>query len=178
MSGYDMRGFIRQGLSHFWKESYGNIYPLLRRLREEGLVERATERRGGSPDRHVYSLTARGRRVLQEWLEAPTEDEPVVRSELLLKIFFGAELGRERLGGLLRQFRDQQRLRLERLRAAEKDIAAARRKKREAFYWRLTVIRGLLVAEARLRWAEAALREIEKLSPPARRRRSLERKRP
>jgi DNA-binding PadR family transcriptional regulator len=176
MSGYDMKRFIRVGLSHFWKESYGNIYPSLRRLREDKLVERATERRRGSPERHVYSLTARGRQVLQGWLEAPTEDEPIVRSELLLKIFFGAQLDRERLGALLIHFRDQQKLRLGRLRAVEKEIAAARRDKREAFFWNLTVTRGLIVAEARLRWAEAALHELDELPPQGRRPRGPERK--
>ncbi|MDH3629255.1 MAG: PadR family transcriptional regulator, partial [Acidobacteriota bacterium] len=29
MSGYDIKKFIETSVAHFWRESYGNIYPLL-----------------------------------------------------------------------------------------------------------------------------------------------------
>ena len=34
MSGYDLRAFFDQSVRFFWNESYGQIYPELRRLRE------------------------------------------------------------------------------------------------------------------------------------------------
>ncbi|MGZ4886636.1 MAG: PadR family transcriptional regulator [Candidatus Aminicenantales bacterium] len=160
MSGYDIRDFISKGLSHFWNESYGNIYPGLRRLTEEGLVTRKTERGKGSPDRHVYSLTPRGRDVLLEWLQAETEEEPPVRSELLLKTFFGAQLDRMSLKAHIERFAEQQRTRLGRLRSTVVEIEKARMSDPNAFFWQLTVQRGLIVAEARLRWAEETARAL------------------
>jgi PadR family transcriptional regulator AphA len=89
MSGYDIRQFIPQSIGHFWSESYGQIYPTLRRLTEEGLVERNTETSASRPDRHVYTLTEAGRDRLATWLELPARRTPP-RNELLLKLFFGA----------------------------------------------------------------------------------------
>ena len=51
MSGYDIRQLIPQSIGHFWSESYGQIYPGLKRLAAAGLVEKKTERKKGSPDR-------------------------------------------------------------------------------------------------------------------------------
>jgi PadR family transcriptional regulator AphA len=160
MSGYDIKDFISKGLSHFWNESYGNIYPGLRRLTEEGLVTRKTERGKGLPDRHVYSLTPRGRDVLLEWLQAETEEEPPVRSELLLKTFFGAQLDRMWLKAQIERFAEQQQTRLGRLRSTMAQIERARKSDPNAFFWKLTVQRGLIVAEARLRWAEETVRAL------------------
>lgn len=161
MSGYDIKDFISKGLSHFWTESYGNIYPVLRRLNEEGLVTRKTERGKGSPDRHVYSLTVRGRGVLLEWLQAETEEEPPIRSELLLKTFFGAQLGRTSLIAHIERFAAQQRTRLERLRSAAVLVEKAQKTDPNAFFWQLTARRGLIVTEARLSWAEETARALD-----------------
>jgi PadR family transcriptional regulator AphA len=91
MSGYDIRQMIPQSIGHFWSESYGQIYPGLKRLAAAGLVRKKTERKKGSPDRNVYSLTAEGRERLREWLKLPVAEE-VPRNELLLKLFFGADV--------------------------------------------------------------------------------------
>ncbi len=39
LSGYDIKKIIDIRMSFFWQESYGQIYPELAKLREEGLVE-------------------------------------------------------------------------------------------------------------------------------------------
>ena len=55
---------IPESIGHFWSESYGQIYPGLKRLAADGLVEKKTERQKGRPDRHLYSLTEEGREEL------------------------------------------------------------------------------------------------------------------
>jgi hypothetical protein len=45
MSGYDLKRFFEQGVSFFWTESYGQIYPILKQLKAEGLVADAAARR-------------------------------------------------------------------------------------------------------------------------------------
>ncbi|MGH7302257.1 MAG: PadR family transcriptional regulator, partial [Candidatus Rokuibacteriota bacterium] len=92
MSGYDVKKLIERSIAHFWNESYGQIYPILNRLAAEGSAERRSETQRGKPDRHVYSLTPKGREELARWLAVPARHEPF-RSELLLKLFLG-EAGR------------------------------------------------------------------------------------
>jgi PadR family transcriptional regulator AphA len=39
MSGYEIRQFMERSTSNFWSESFGQIYPALKRMLAEGLVE-------------------------------------------------------------------------------------------------------------------------------------------
>jgi PadR family transcriptional regulator, regulatory protein AphA len=41
MSGYDTRKTVQESIRFFWSESYGQIYPALKRLEAQKLVERA-----------------------------------------------------------------------------------------------------------------------------------------
>ena len=88
MSGYDIRKTVEQSIAHFWNESYGQIYPTLRRLATRGFVVRRVGDANGRSDRQVYALTKRGQTRLREWLIEAPESRPF-RNELLLKLFFG-----------------------------------------------------------------------------------------
>ncbi|MCB0085502.1 MAG: PadR family transcriptional regulator [Caldilineaceae bacterium] len=90
MSGYDIRHFF-EGIAGFWSESYGQIYPNLNALAQEGLVTKVVEERAKGPTRHIYTITEEGRWALRQWLQQPAE--PVKeRNELLLKLIFGASV--------------------------------------------------------------------------------------
>ena len=62
MTGYGLRQAIAGSVGHFWQESFGQLYPTLRRLAQEGLVEaRATPRRPGPGSDHLPRDAARAR---------------------------------------------------------------------------------------------------------------------
>jgi hypothetical protein len=63
MSGYDLGLTIRHSVGHFWNESYGQIYPNLKKLANEGFVSCKTKQKG-KPDRRIYSITEKGRERL------------------------------------------------------------------------------------------------------------------
>jgi DNA-binding PadR family transcriptional regulator len=92
MTGYRLRAEILTTLGHFWTESFGQIYPTLARLEEAGLVRRAE----GRPS----TITPSGRARLGELLRTPPEPLPP-RNGLLLRLFFGRELGAEGCRDLL-----------------------------------------------------------------------------
>jgi DNA-binding PadR family transcriptional regulator len=79
-----------QSTCNFWNESFGQIYPILKQLVEEGLATSHTEKQEGKPARYVYTLTDKGLEVLRHWLTEPIE-HLVERNELLLKMFFGRQ---------------------------------------------------------------------------------------
>src|SRR5260370_3649728 len=87
MSGYDIRKFVKENIGYFWKESYGQIYPMLKRMAAEGLVDVRVERKSGKPDRQVYSLTRAGHSELERWLGRPPVP-PSPRNELRLRLSF------------------------------------------------------------------------------------------
>ncbi len=88
MSGYDMKRMSDHSISHFWNENYGNIYPVLKKMKSESLVTMSKEEREGSPARKVYTITDTGRGEFSKWMAAPPEPG-ILREELLLQIFFG-----------------------------------------------------------------------------------------
>jgi len=52
MSGYDIKKAVEVSIANFWTESYGQIYPVLKRLTEQGLVEKSdteTKRQAPAP---------------------------------------------------------------------------------------------------------------------------------
>ena len=93
LSGYDIKTIVDRSTRFFWAASYGQIYPELKRLEEEGLVE-GEDRPNGGRSRRVYKLTPAGREALVEWLFGSTVTVEL-RDESLLRLFFADALPRE-----------------------------------------------------------------------------------
>lgn len=98
-SGYDIKTVVDRSTRFFWAASYGQIYPELKRLEREGLIE-GEDRPSGGRSRRVYSLTDRGREALHEWLLGSTLTIEL-RDESLLRLFFADALPREQAQLLL-----------------------------------------------------------------------------
>ena len=99
-SGYEIKATVDRSTRFFWAASYGQIYPELRRLEQEGLVEGEDAPRGGRT-RRVYRLTPAGRRELEAWLTSRGELTIELRDESLLRLFFADALPREEAMQLL-----------------------------------------------------------------------------
>jgi PadR family transcriptional regulator AphA len=93
LSGYDIKAIVDRSTRFFWAASYGQIYPELRRLEAEGLVE-GEDAPNGARRRRVYNLTPAGRAALIEWLLGPTVTIEL-RDESLLRLFFADALPNE-----------------------------------------------------------------------------------
>jgi PadR family transcriptional regulator AphA len=167
MSGYDLGLVIRESIGHFWNESYGQIYPNLKRLAAEGLVASKRERQEGKPDRRIYSITAKGRERLAAWLAISPQPE-IPRNELLLKLFFGAQTDAEVLIGYVQVMVETHRALLEEFEKTEREIAR-QREYPDTPFWKIAARFGQIEMEAHLRWAEETLAQLNKL---ARKRRS------
>jgi DNA-binding PadR family transcriptional regulator len=104
-TGYDIKKAIDTSTRFFWGASFGQIYPELHRLREEGLVDARDEPRG-RVKRTEYTLTAKGEQALREWLTSVDGAIFELRDEGLLRLFFGDILTREEVLANLRARRD------------------------------------------------------------------------
>lgn len=162
MSGYDMKKFSERSLAHFWHESYGNLYPRLKRLEAAGLIQGERQRRTDAPDATVYSLTDAGRQRFGEWLEEAPEPERI-RNELLLKVFFSApERVRACRDHIRSHLADQQAL-LERYRAIGETVDEEGDERPQRPFWEISLRRGVLMTEARIRWCHECLEMLTTL---------------
>lgn len=164
MSGYDIKKFIDGSISHFWSESYGQIYPTLKAMEVDGLVKSRVEDRDGLPDRRVYRLTDAGLTRLREWLVEPAVPH-VPRYEMSLKLFFGAQMPLDAAVEHLERYRSRQAALLE-----EYDAQAARMEAELSGdprlpYWRLVLKGGIDYAKMAIGWCDDALAELRDLDP-------------
>src|ERR1700755_3639592 len=63
-TGYDIKTFVDRTARYFWAASYGQIYPELKRLEDQGLV-RGRPEPSGERARTVYELTEAGTAALE-----------------------------------------------------------------------------------------------------------------
>src|SRR5688572_21725883 len=169
-SGYDLKKRIEGSVAHFWSESYGQIYPMLSQLAEEGLAERTHERQQGKPDRQVYAITPKGRQELARWLATPAKHEGF-RSELLLKLFLGSHAALDDNVRHVEEFQRRQQALLERYAVVRKGLRASEHP--DAPYWLITLSFGEHRCRALLQWCDETLRTLRRLGrrPAARPRR-------
>jgi DNA-binding PadR family transcriptional regulator len=171
-SGYDLKRRAEGSIGHFWSESYGQIYPELKRLQEERLVtcEVARSRMPGKPPRAVYSLTADGRKLLRDWLAVPPRAEPF-RSELLLKLFFGGESPQEVSAAHVRRMRDLERKRLAHYGALEQELESRHARAAGLSWWLTTLSYGRYRSQSIVDWADETLKRLA-ANPPRQKRRA------
>jgi DNA-binding PadR family transcriptional regulator len=84
--GYDLKRAHDERMPRAKPLAYGQVYATLGRLERDGLVEESSQDRDGGPDRTSYTLTAKGREKLDEWLTAVEPPAPFVTSALFSKV--------------------------------------------------------------------------------------------
>ncbi len=166
MSGYDIKKKIEMSTGNFWSESYGQIYPILKRLVAEGLATQSVEEQVGKPDRHVYQLTLKGQQELRNWLIEPVEAPQVERIEILLKLFFGEQVSVTDNIRHVEQFREMQLLLRQKYQAIEEEVKAKSSDGNPNLpYWLITVNYKLHITQALINWYDETLAKLSKLKP-------------
>jgi DNA-binding PadR family transcriptional regulator len=163
MSGYDLGQLIRDSVGHFWNESYGQIYPNLKKLEAGGFVTSERERQKGKPDRRIYSITKKGRERLAAWLAVAPQPE-IPRNELLLKLFFGTQLSPEIAIQHVERMVESESAILREFKRIEHEEIEKNSKYPDAPYWKMAARFGQLELKAHLRWGEETLDELRKIA--------------
>jgi PadR family transcriptional regulator AphA len=163
MSGYELGVSIRASVGHIWNESYGQIYPNLKKLAAGGFVTSKTERQKCKPDRRIYSITKKGLERLTKWLAVPPQPE-IARNELLLKMFFGPQTSLEVLIAHVELMVERERAVLRELTRLEQEVIPQNQQYPGVPYWKMAARFGQLELEAHLRWAEETLKELHKMA--------------
>ncbi len=88
-SGYSLITTFESGIFR-WSSSPGSIYPTLKRLEQAGIIAGRLEMTNETRPRKMYTLTAQGESLLDEWLRASLTKNEVgeMRDIVLLKFLF------------------------------------------------------------------------------------------
>jgi DNA-binding PadR family transcriptional regulator len=162
-SGYDIKKFMEQSTSNFWNESYGQIYPILKQLLDEGLATSRAEKQEGKPERYIYTLTEKGQQELERWLTESIE-YMVERNELLLKLFFGRHTSIAKNIEHVQSFQTLQTQLLKKYEDIARYLQAGIPDNPDCNYSLITVRYGILRCQALLTWCDETLVALQALS--------------
>jgi len=158
-SGYDIRKAVEGSVGHFWGESYGQIYPTLKRLAAEGLIVANNAPSASRKKRQEYSLTKTGQTCLEGWLALPFQSDPP-RNEFLLKLFFGRDVPLSVSIAHVRDCQEKNRRMLATLTGFEELMRKQSSPNPHAPFWTLTLELGISLTRAALDWCDSAVAKL------------------
>ena len=91
--GYELNKKLKalSALGQVWFVKQANLYALLDKLEERGLIAGKHVEAGGYPPRKEYSITADGEEALLSWLRTPVARRRDMRQEFLLRLYFARQ---------------------------------------------------------------------------------------
>src|SRR5688500_6848751 len=97
MHGYALKRALSPALPTEQRLNDGILYPLLKRMQDEGLVRKRVEQGSGARQRHVFHATEQGRQEFERWLTGGDDEHDEVAYDFMLGhpflakcLFFGA----------------------------------------------------------------------------------------
>jgi len=166
MTGYELNKDFNTSLGFFWQATGSQIYFELDAMEEKGWLVSEHIVQKERPNKRVYSITSEGKAEFRRWLLLPPSrvmKSARQKSTLLMRVFFGGEVDKEKTLEVLRSFREEIVVEVENLKENEKILVQAEQDfgVELATYWKLVAICGDIMSKARLEWADKAIAILE-----------------
>lgn len=162
MSGYQIRQLMQMSTANFWSESDGQLYPALADLTKQGLIVSKGMQKKDAREKKMYRITAKGQTELAKWLKQEAETQ-TVRSEFMLKLFFGANVEPEVNLEHVQVFRHRLKSKLARLLEIKKQVEREDKDSPHFPYWIMSIEHGIKQSMAQLEWCDSVIRTLEKM---------------
>lgn len=152
-TGYTIKKAIEYEYSHYWQESFGQIYPTLRQIEEEGLAEILEDHdTGNARGQKLYQITEKGRIVLKDWLNQAPEIERL-RYEILVKVSFGEATNPGTILKHLEEFVKRNERNINEMEGFLEELTKLRQQGMDHTYKELTALGGKYMYTALRDWA-------------------------
>ena len=154
MSGYDIKRFLKSLSWLIDSPSFGSLYPALHALLADDLATVEIISRQDKPPRKIYTITEKGRKVVQEWKDRPVAPGDSLKA-FVLRVILASNLSPAGLVAHLEQRHAQvaaHHLALEQ--------TAQKMDDRGDLGERLALDYGLAVAAAELAWLDRTLAQL------------------
>lgn len=153
ITGYDIKKYIENGISIFYKASFGSLYPSLKKLTEKGYLT-PSEQSQGQRLKKLYLTTSEGKAAFFEWLNLPIDLNDTTEGRLV-KIYFFDKLPADVRERQLKEYELINMNYLRKLEALEKQYDAMPENQKECFYFKLsTLYYGICVIRENIRWCQ------------------------
>jgi DNA-binding PadR family transcriptional regulator len=159
-SGYDIKKSIERSTGEFFSINYGQIYPMLKIMVEEGYAALIQEDSSGRPDRKVYKLIKKGEEEFLEWLSYPVNYNNSKGNELLVKLFFGRFLPVEENIRRLKEFRKVLMGHLHNINLTKEFVDERYAGNAQYDYSMIAVRHGQIMIQMKLDWCNESLERL------------------
>lgn len=157
MTGYDLMQQFESALCEFWSAKHSQIYPELKKLNSEGMIEYKIEISGTVLEKKVYSITQEGREDFMKWLEKKDAIEATPKDIFRLRLFFSNRLEEEQRRQLLEDQLAQHKNRLLHIRENQKKFKEIPEKDSDEFSDYLVLLGGIMREEQTCKWIEKCI---------------------
>ena len=155
-SGYKLKQLMTKVGSYYWSESNAQIYPVLKKLEQAGLVNSAIDPNSGGRKTRIFSITASGIEALKDWLNQAIEPTPY-REEILLKISSAQHMEPQAFHDMIKTYASDIEQKLEGLKQIFKHINEEHQGRADQAFLKILYDHVQMVLEAKLSWAQKNL---------------------
>lgn len=177
MTGYDLLKQFEASVGHVWHAPDSQIYPALRAMEKDGLLEGTDVTWGQRGTKRRYAITESGRAAFREWMDTPLE-YPRDRDPVHLKAAYlewaTPDAARAQLRAHIAHYEERLGQWNEKIREIDTGTSAmlnrrlatvpAEAHERTRAYKRYTYEGMIARAEAEIAWARRGLALVESLS--------------
>lgn len=151
ITGYDIKKYIENGISVFYKASFGSLYPALKKLTEKGYLT-MTEQQQGNRKKKFHKATEEGKMAFYEWLALPVDLNDTTESRLV-KIYFFDKLPPEVRDRQLKEYELNNINYLRKLEILEKQFHEMSTE--DCLYFKMsTLYYGICIIQENIRWCK------------------------
>lgn len=157
-SGYDIKKYSDEVLSGFWNENFGHIYPTLKKMLEDGMIEVVSKE--NKEKRVCYGITQKGELEFETWLLEETVQQPV-RSEFMLKLLFSSSQPKENVVKMLESYKELHQKNIEKYIGMQQKLEHSKEILKERVpYIKAVLRRGIITSEAIIKWCDETIEEL------------------
>ena len=160
LTGYEIKKIIDLRFHFFWNESYGQLYPALKALSDDGLIEEALLDKVQKRSQKRYQITHEGSNAIKKWLQLPVEKESI-RLEVLLKMYFSDLVDEKVMINHIKTFQESHEQDLMMLNLFEQELKGILDKDQNHGNVLRVIDFGQKVNEAYLNWSRETLNFFE-----------------
>ena len=161
MTGYDLMQEFGSALNEFWSAKHSQIYPELKKLTEEGMIEYDVEISGNVLEKKVYTITEAGRQDFLDWLGRTEKIGETPKDVFRLRTFFLHDLPEEKRKTLLTDGLKQHQKRLQHLLNNQEKFEKIPDKEDAAFGDYLVLRGAIMREETTCHWIEECIEMME-----------------
>ena len=165
LHGYQMKSPWFKNIFKEFGINNNQLYPTLKKMTGESLIEKEVIIQDGKPNKHIYSITEKGRSKFTEWLTSSEGEELSYRYEsfitdkFMMRMNFSYHLSSEDCAEKITQQIQQVNEKLLDLQNARQDMV-----EKNLRPVRVKLVEyGIMLQETRLKWLENLLAELPEL---------------